>query len=302
MFVYNSRKYRGRSIKILEKETNTFEVVLRDSVIRGAKDIGIKPLGDYIPPEDENPEVDRLYKIGSTVYKLKYILGDRGLDIFQYYEGQKSLYKSLEESDCKELGIEFEKDLFPRPLVDHLKEWKKGTTEFTESDLSTYPVKDDTLDYMVLRIGGFENTKNPDIIKLPDNYFLSAEQFLTSLRIKFRTKIIPFNGSVRKQEGDLISWAPILTPFKGSEKVVGDLVDRDGNIYLLLDLRGISIFSLIDMSASEVFSITWDESFSNNPKNLETESVIGSINDWELDEYDSVLFEKGSFDLYWKIK
>ena len=122
--------------------------------------------------------------------------------IMKQISGEKnSMVFSLTKTDCKILGIEFQKglqvfskDLNWKPLIDETKLFKALPKNkfFDENNLSTYPVDSETkkIKKMCVKIGGFVNDSSININSLRSQMRISTNHFKSPMNRDFNYSII----------------------------------------------------------------------------------------------------------------
>ena len=266
--------------------------------------------GSIITAEEKSLEVGDLCKVGSSVFKIRSIINNENLSInvlSKYGRGKRSdSKKDLSEDDCEVLGLEYEPGLYPFSKMIKLSPYDPNRVDYVDGDLGTYTLScthKNTIRYMILCINGFSRTADERIIECPGGELIDIELFIVSLRIRFKKDIPSISNYTGWKSGEDLSWRIIYDKFPGSERATDyEICDVNGRIFIIIKLVknevGISPLSVKGLSASDIFDISWDSSFSlGNKGSGNTERVeLRSI----PPIYDKNIFEEDMNNSFWR--
>ena len=256
-------------------------------------------------------EVGKDYYLGTkeTIYRLEKMIEteDTSLLIVSVQGGKEDPGKvALSEEDCAFLGLEYKEFLYPINPSQKLNPYDPDEREYEESDLSTYPCSTlkeykNSVRYLILRLGGFKRTSDPNIIQTPSGAILDIELFAVSLKVSVKRNISPVAGLSGWMRGEELSWSPIVEDFKGSERASKkDPCDINGNIHILIKLvkgnRGTSPYSMQGLGPGDIFEVTWDSAFATTTdQGGERVEVLK-----DPPKIDMNVFVQDKADIYWR--
>ncbi len=306
--------YKSRATHYVRLKEEKIDVIPTDKYLPFLDQRLEKPKLPLPAVEDSSGELipGKLYDNGlDTVYKLEKVVQTEKFNsvIMSYQAGEIGHKKFLSEKMCEYFGIEYKPKLiiFPADII-AWRQFDPDRKVFNSLDLSTYPTSAleesrGSIRYMVLKLSGFRNTSDKNIIQTPGGDFLDAELFLVSLRISIKSDIPGIGSYQSYQKGEDVPWTMITGDFKGSEKIKeSDFIDIEGNMYIIIRLvkngGGISPLSLTGRKAGDVFEVSWDNSFGIKRSGSSFQEV--SREDKRPPEYEDNIFENRN-NRYWRL-
>lgn len=306
--------YRSRATHYVRLKGDRIDVIPTDRYLSFLDQRLEKPRLPLPAVEDSSGELipGHLYENGlKTVYKLEKVVQTEKFNsvIMSHQTGEIGHKKFLSEKMCEYFGIEYKPKLiiFPADII----AWRQFDPEkkvFDNLDLSTYPTSAleewrGSIRYMVLKLSGFKNTSDKNIIQTPGGDFLDAELFLVSLRISIKNDIQGIGSYQGYKKGEDVPWTMITGDFKGSEKVKeSDFIDIEGNMYIIIRLvkngGGISPLSLTGRKAGDIFDVSWDNAFGIKQDGESVHET--SKSDKRPPEYADNIFENKN-NRYWRL-
>ena len=211
----------------------------------------------------------------NKVYELKHVVSKNGV-IYLVVKKAKgfnfSIY-TLSPTLCEYLNIPFEEGLTVMPNTCNWKRYYYPITEnleFNPNDLSTYPTQDGLINFMIVKLSGFQSLRKHHFVT-PNNNEIDPQTFLKSLRVTFKYDLDGAKNNVITTTKK-IAW-DLLTFEDDDITREGCICDKEGNLFLKLDLREFDITPSMTcgLSAADIFKFSWVE---ENVEEREIEEAI----------------------------
>ena len=167
--------------------------------------------------------------------------------VLRIIDALPSVVYPLNETLCKRMGIEYEKNLVMLPAN---IEWKKHREEIDCSaeitnDLGTYPSYKGYIKHVFLKLSGCESIDST-YIKMPNGHEYSKYDISRQLKVRSLAQLGMFNS---RNVGGLLSHSIVTSIFGNFEGYSGSLsrenhntiCDRNGDIYIYLDLSSLNL-------------------------------------------------------------
>ena len=210
----------------------------------------------YIENSFDKTMINKVYELKHIVFKknIKYLVVKKA-------KGFDFPIFTLSSTLCEYLNIPFEEGLtvmpdnydwkqYYRPMVENL--------EFNPKDLSTYPTQEGYINFIIVKLSGFQSLRKHHLAT-PNKTEIDPQTFLKSFRVTFKYDLDGEKNNIITTSKK-IGW-DLLTFEDDDITRQGCICDKDGNIFLKLDLRGFEITPSMacGLSAADVFKFSWVE-------------------------------------------
>lgn len=222
----------------------------------------------------QSPSFDGV-EMEKKVYKILGIIGKyHGVDInsviVKQVSGAESTIFEINRLMAKELGIQYEPKIFllPYNLNWHHEETPLNIDNFNPNDLSTYPNQNGYINYIIVKLSGFNAYRNTHIIT-SSGRMLQKDHFLNTFHCYYSFDLDedgPINIGGRAKIDIISDQIDDMTMENNNQAKTyssrfGYLCDRNGNVWVRIDLvgKGVKSETLKDKNINDLFRFCWSE-------------------------------------------